>query len=231
MLTKKFPLFFLIIFILGCSGSEKKESKPPPLTDGTQKEDYRSQCEVKGDRIEKVYDLNRDKATDVREVYEKGVLVCREIDLNFDGRMDLFRYYDSKGIPKQEEIDLDKDGRIDIVTYFDNSGKEIRQEFDTNYDNKTDVWRYFSQGKIEKIVRDIDYNGKGDVWTICKEGKPVVMKLDINGDGVPEETREVTESKEENDISVNECSIGVRAEKSSSATPENKEKGEEEISQ
>ena len=199
----------LFILFLSCSGSQKEGAKPPPLkSEEKGEEDFRAQCEVKGDRIEKSYDLNRDKAIDVREVYNGKTLICREVDLNFDGKMDLFRYYDERGVPRQEEIDLDKDGRLDIVTYFDERGKIIRQEFDTNYDNKADVWRYFKGDKVERIARDIDYNGKPDIWTICKDGKPVKEMLDIDGDGKPEQERKMKIEADE-EISVNECSSGI----------------------
>src|SRR4051812_22260463 len=62
----------------------------------------------------------------VRRVYQlvgmgesmHRVLVCREIDTNFDGIKDVMRVYNEKGESLREEADANYDGRVDTWLTF-----------------------------------------------------------------------------------------------------------------
>ena len=47
------------------------------------------------------------------------VLICREIDTNFDGIKDVFRTYNEKGEAVKEEADSNYNGKIDTITAVD----------------------------------------------------------------------------------------------------------------
>ena len=134
----------------GCGGAEVKVgAKTGGDGEHMGRIDSNSRCELGDGMREALVDLNQDKNPDVRKVYaqrgEGEVLVCREADLNFDGLKDIFYYFDEDGAPKRDEVDLDYDGVIDIVSTYA-SGKVVKQELDTNSDAQIDRVRFLEDG-------------------------------------------------------------------------------------
>jgi hypothetical protein len=205
----------LVMTLAACGGDKKsKGSKegttPEGLTGATQDvHEDRSRCEAEGHRVENT-DLNDDGVIDVRNVYatvtkhgiEHEVLVCKETDLNFDGKKDIIRYFSDEGRPLRQEVDLDFDGGIDVITYFED-GKIVRSEYDTNFDGKVDMWNYYQQGKLLRSERDRNGDGKLDEWEhFDKEGNLLRIGYDTDGDGKVDhweraDTGEVVEEPEE----------------------------------
>lgn len=149
----------------------------------------RTRCSSAGKRIVKL-DLNRDKQPDVFKLYEKKivngetieVLSCKEVDLNFDGRKDVWNYYDDQGNLRMEEWDLDFDGRIDMTTHR-KSGKIHTQELDTNYDKKPDIWRRYEDGVLIRVERDSNNDGRIDYREFYEGGRLDRINYDKDGDG------------------------------------------------
>jgi hypothetical protein len=125
----------------------------------------------------------------VRRVYQivgtgddrHKVLICREIDSNFDQVKDVVRRYNEKGESISEEADSNYDGRIDTwITFVKGRLAEVR--LDTNYDGNPDEWKYYSGGKLSRVTRDTNRDSKPDVWEIYRDGKLERMGVDIDGD-------------------------------------------------
>jgi hypothetical protein len=118
----------------------------------------------------------------------KTALVRQDIDLNWDGKLDVCRTFSPAGLALKEEVDLDYDGRIDEVRYYEDgviarserdrnndgradvirrykSGKLVQKEVDTNDDGQPDRWEYFDGDKLERVGIDVDYDGKVDRWS------------------------------------------------------------------
>jgi hypothetical protein len=112
-------------------------------------------------------DLNRDGRPDAyqftRVTDGEGVVVRKEVDVNFDGKVDLVRNLDDKGKLLEERLDTDFDGKPDVWRYFD-KGSIAREEADLNYDSRVDYWEYFEGGKLDRIGIDRDYDGNVDEW-------------------------------------------------------------------
>ena len=181
-------------FLLGCSGEAQKAQ---PETGGKRglegaKED-RSRCNTSGKRVVTL-DLNQDKQPDVWKIYavksEGGskveVLTCKEQDLNYDGRKDVWIYYDDQGSRQMEEMDLDFDGKVDLVT-IRRGGKVVRQELDTNYDGKPDIIKYFEDEVLVRVERDSNNDGKVDYWEYYEGGQLDRVGYDKDGDGKPDD--------------------------------------------
>lgn len=175
----------------GCKGTTNGATKDPTTgPDKAQRPEDRSRCNTAGKRVVKL-DLNQDKQPDVWKLYRTKVeggarvdiLTCKERDLNFDGRKDVWYYYDDDGNVRMEEMDLDFDGRIDLVTYR-RGGKLIRQEMDTNHDGKIDVWKRYEEEVLVRIERDTKFNGKVDYWEYYEGGQLDRIGYDEDGDGV-----------------------------------------------
>jgi hypothetical protein len=125
----------------------------------------------------------------VRRVYmivgtgddRRQILVCREIDTNFDGIKDVVRRYNDKGEGVHEESDANYDGRIDTwITFTKGHLAEVR--LDNDHDGKPDEWKFYAEGRLSRIRRDTNRDGKPDVWEIYRSGKLERMGVDIDGD-------------------------------------------------
>ena len=65
----------------------------------------------------------------------------------------------------RSEKDLDGDGRIDTWNYYDANEKLVRKERDVKGTGKVDYWEYWENGVIDRIGEDLDGDGQVDRWT------------------------------------------------------------------
>jgi hypothetical protein len=144
-------------------------------------------CVEAGGEIENV-DVNNDGRPDVRTVRRGGRLFCRETDANFDGRVDIVRFFDEQGRPLRVEDDYDFDGRIDVVATYEN-GDIVSDVLDTNFDGLIDTWRDYRGGNVAELRRDTNSDGRPDIWERFDEsGRRIWRAVDADGDGRPDET-------------------------------------------
>ncbi|HEX7477396.1 MAG TPA: hypothetical protein VF331_06295 [Polyangiales bacterium] len=140
------------------------------------------------------YDTSGDGVNDVRKVFmsvgegsgTRLILICRESDVNADGRMDVVRYYDDEGRSLREEADRNFDGKMDLITVYQN-GQVVRQEFDSDYDGKIDTKIFIEQGQPTRAERDLKGRSTAtqwhpDRWEYYEGGKVVRMGTDLDGD-------------------------------------------------
>jgi hypothetical protein len=196
MTQAKLLFLFPVVLSLGavaCSGpqfdakaSTVQATKRP---DGTL--DDRSMCEWRNklDRESSEVAGPGSVQPNVRRVYQlvgtgddrHKVLICREIDTNFDSVKDVVRHYNDKGESIAEAADSNYDGRLDTwITFV--KGRLAEVKVDTNYDGNPDEWKYYSGGKLSRVTRDTNRDSKPDVWEIYREGKLERMGVDIDGD-------------------------------------------------
>jgi hypothetical protein len=178
----------------GCSSGAQFEAKtsqvkPTKRIDGSI--DDHSLCDWKGKPDREASEVAGPGSVlpNVRRVYQvigtgedrHKVLICREIDTNFDGVKDVVRFYNEKGESLSEEADANYDGRIDTwITFI--KGRLAEVKLDTNFDGKPDEFKYYVNGKLTRIVRDTNFDGKPDVWEIYRDGHLERMGVDVDGD-------------------------------------------------
>lgn len=114
--------------------------------------------------------------------YMGRVLVCREVDTNYDGLKDLVRTYDKRGVRLTEDADSNYDGRLDTWTAFSN-GRIGRTSLDEDFDGKVDEVRHYREGRIVRIHRDTDGDGKEDTFEMYREGKLERIGVDLDRSG------------------------------------------------
>ncbi len=133
-------------------------------------------------------DVNGDGQVDIRTVMSDGHPRCRETDANFDGRVDIFRWFDpANGQVTRVEEDYDFDGRVDVVATFE-AGVLARDVMDTNFDGLTDTWRIYRGGRVIELRRDADGDGRVDTWERFDDtGRVNYSATDANRDGRPDE--------------------------------------------
>lgn len=134
-------------------------------------------------------DINGDGRPDVFAYYsvsQNGArrLVHKDTDLNWDGRIDVRTWYDGQGRISEEEMDGDFDGRVDWVDLYQD-GVRTRCEVDTDYDGQFDLFKTYVNGQVARRERDTDGNGRIDFREdLDASGKVVKLSRDLDGDGV-----------------------------------------------
>lgn len=134
-------------------------------------------------------DINGDGTADVfnymRERTDAAALMVRkETDLNWDGRIDVRAWFDDTGALTKEEMDGDFDGRVDWVDHYQ-GGRRVLAEVDTDFDGTFDLFKYFEGGQVRRKERDSNKDGRIDLWEYFDEGGNVVKTgRDLDGDGV-----------------------------------------------
>lgn len=130
---------------------------------------YRERADAPRLLVRKDADLNRDGKVDIQSWFdEQGKLEREDMDGDYDGKMDMWDYYqdvDNDGQPDRvsNERDTDNDGIPNIWTYYSGDGTPTRKERDTNGDGRIDVWEKFDEeGKVIKSGRDVDFDGAVD---------------------------------------------------------------------
>jgi hypothetical protein len=174
--------------LLGCAGkTDKAVASAGSGGAGMQVDPTR--CDAKGKQTV-VADTNQDKKPDVTKLYEtrdlggqkSQILTCKQVDLNYDNRVDIVYHYDQGGAISFEEFDLDFDGRYDLWTYYQ-SAKKVREEMDTNYDRRPDFTKYFENDKLVRVERDTNNDGRVDEWQYFEGGKLDRIGYDSTGSG------------------------------------------------
>ncbi|WP_437554316.1 hypothetical protein WMF11_21295 [Sorangium sp. So ce295] len=141
-------------------------------------------CDKDSASAEKV-DVNGDRIPDIIHVKQDGREVCRVVDLNLDGAIDAFIYYDGKGVERRRESDFDRDGRADEIAHYER-GAVVLKERETNFDDKLDTWDYYEGPRLARRERDSDGDGIVDQWwqfNNPNDAKCAVVASDQNADG------------------------------------------------
>jgi hypothetical protein len=183
-----------LILLVGCGASAEMKPTTPVVkatrnADGTVNDQSRCEWKNRSDREASETAGPGSVQPNVRRVYQlvgsgddrHKVLVCREIDTNFDGVKDVVRKYNDKGESLYEEADANYDGRVDTWITF-SKGRLAEERVDTNRDGNPDVWKYYSGGKLSRVKRDTNFDGKADVWEIYRDDKLERMGVDVDGD-------------------------------------------------
>ncbi len=128
-------MMLVIVFVSASCASTKRASREEEVHSfGSYEEKYvNTRFEDVETAHKQVYDMNRDKVVDLWKYYaikqasdeEEGklVLLRKEFDANFDGRVDTILYYNDKEELIREEIDVDFDGFVEFIRYY--SGRVI----------------------------------------------------------------------------------------------------------
>jgi hypothetical protein len=95
-------------------------------------------------------------------------------DTNHDGRPDVWRQYDDRGLLTHVAIDSNFDGVPDREEDYDH-GALVRRETDRNFDRRTDLVEEFDRVTSERVrtIVDVDYDGAADLLVLFQNGQPV----------------------------------------------------------
>jgi hypothetical protein len=116
----------LVVALLGAAAASVSlsslSSPARPVTEdrnGDGRPDVWRTYDREGRLSEVAIDSNFDGRSDVHEYYEKGTLISRESDRNFDDRIDLVQQFDATSHDQVRAIeDVDYDGTADLLVLF-----------------------------------------------------------------------------------------------------------------
>lgn len=179
-------------FQWGCSSSKPAESASPTAPRDTRI--VHEDCAIDSPSAERL-DANGDGKADVVTVRDGNRDKCRAADLNFDGNMDSFVYFDPEGKIRRRETDYDRDGRVDEISTF-RGGVLVEKLRATMLANKVDTWEYYEAGKLARSQRDSDGDNVVDQWWEYPTPGCPVIHADVNNDGRPDVGASVDYCKE-----------------------------------
>lgn len=184
-------LFTATLAVAGCGGAKKEPVAVDAVATG-QRADDRARCEFEGrdDRDVQESSAPGSVTANVRRVYgyvsgggeRRRILLCREVDTNYDGAKDLVRTYGDHGEKLTEQADSDYDGKIDTWITF-GASKPSKVEIDKTADGKPDETRFYVAGVLLRIQRDTNADDKPDIFEIYREGHLERMGIDADFDG------------------------------------------------
>jgi hypothetical protein len=161
----RLALAFGLIQATACSSVDAEADKAKTAANGNEKRDtaiVHEPCDINSSEAVKV-DVKGDGKPAIIHVMKGGKEVCRAVDLNMDGRMDVFIYYDDQGRERRRESDFDRDGRCDEIAIYENGQLKLKLR-ETNFDDKIDTWDYYENGHLVKRERDSNGDGVIDQW-------------------------------------------------------------------
>lgn len=143
-------------------------------------------------------DVNNDGRSEITRVMAGMRELCRAVDLNFDGRVDSYVYFDDQGKLRRRESDFDRDGVIDEIAILQ-GGKIVRKDRETNLDAKLDTWDFYTGDALVRRERDTNADGRVDQWWSWPDpGKPEcpLVDTDTDGDGRPDQKLDVCKDRD-----------------------------------
>jgi hypothetical protein len=188
-LMSRWILGVALVGLCGCASDKVAKRAESAKAEASAPEPIRPKPAANEKVTEK--DTNGDRTADVwvYAVEERGAdgqerqrMVRKELDINWDGRVDLTTYYDAHEEREREAMDLDFDGKVDSV-YFYEKGVNIRRERDLNGDGRPDEWNFYEKGKLARKERDSNADGRVDYWEYWENDRVDRIGEDMDGDG------------------------------------------------
>jgi len=191
------PVFVGMAVVAGACGSSGKTKDP------AKPEAQLLGMEIVGETSVEKYDLNGDGNPDLFKIYvlrgpkddpEKRtqLLGRQDLDLDFDGDIDVRRHFNELGTVVREEMDLDFDGKFDAVDYY-SDGVLYRRDMALNFEGKPSIVKYYTANKLARKERDTNADGKIDTVEFYENGKLVRIGVDKDGDEKPDVYTELEE--------------------------------------
>jgi antitoxin component YwqK of YwqJK toxin-antitoxin module len=188
--TFRMSLLGAALAFVGCATTSGETKKDSDAANGEQVAENIKQKQS-GDEKVTEFDLNKDKKTDVwtytvttknAEGKEVERISRKDLDINWDGKVDIARQYDEKEQISREALDLDFDGKVDEVIFYE-KGLVVRKERDLSSTGKPSLWVFYEKGQIVRKERDTNADGKVDYWEYWENNQVDRIGEDLDGDG------------------------------------------------
>jgi len=135
---------------------------------------------------ELVYDGNHDGKPDAWAFMQGTAVVRIELDLNEDGVVDRWEYYDADRKLQKIGTSSHGDGVVDTWLSTPNPN-ESRVERSTRRDGKVDWTEFYQKGALQRVEQDVDHDGRTDRWEIYEHGALASVAFDTVHRGKPDQ--------------------------------------------
>ena len=183
------------VTVMGC-GAGGARGPNGPLGNGRDTEIHHEPCDIASSHAQAI-DANNDGRADLTIVSEAGHLICRAADLDFDGRVDVWTYYDAAGNISRREFAFDRDGSVDEIQIFV-GGQLAEKQRASTLAHRIDTWEKYSAGRIVSAERDSNGDGRIDQWWEYKTADCPIIRSDTAGTGQPDPNSAIDYCKESN---------------------------------
>jgi hypothetical protein len=181
---------------VGCGGASGKMGAEGPGLGHRDTEIHHQACDITSSHAQAT-DANNDGRADLTMVMDGAHEVCRAADLDFDGRVDVWTYFDAGGNVSRREFDFDRDGAIDEIQIFA-GGQIVEKQRASTLSHRLDTWEKYVGGRIVSAERDSNGDGRIDQWWDYKSADCPLIRSDIDGNGQPDPNSTVDYCKETN---------------------------------
>jgi hypothetical protein len=138
-----------------------------------------------GKLTELTYDRNKNGRIDTWTDMDGRRPLRTRIDLDEDGTIDRWEYYDDKGGLAKVGFSRKHDGKPDAWAYAGSDGAVARVEISSTGDEKRiDRWEFYEHGGLVRVDEDTDGNGRIDRWETYENGGLATAAMDETGDGI-----------------------------------------------
>ena len=166
------------ITLSACSDPEKariKETTKPTYDKAT------------GKLTQLTYDANKNGTIDTWTDMDGKTPLRSRIDLDEDGKIDRWEYYDNRGSLAKVGFSRRQNGTPDAWAYSGPDGKVARVEISSVGDDmKLDRWEAYEQGVLIRAEEDTNADGRVDKWETYADSALKTASMDENGDGKPD---------------------------------------------
>ncbi|MGH9409954.1 MAG: hypothetical protein ACRD1V_10925 [Vicinamibacterales bacterium] len=150
-----------------------------------------------GKLLQLTYDRNKDGVIDTWTDMDGTRAIRSRIDLDEDGRIDRWEYYDASGNLTKVGFSRANNGQPDAWAYAGPDGRISRIEISsTANEHKIDRWEYYdaalaapngdAAGTLVRAEEDTMGDGKPHKWETYENGQVKTVAFDEDGDGKPD---------------------------------------------
>jgi len=143
------------------------------------------------------YDRNHNGVIDTWTDMDGARPVMSRIDLNEDGKIDRWEYYDDKGQLAKVGFSRKDDGKPDAWAFAGADGRILRVEISSTGDEKKiDRWEHYdpsrvgpdgdASGALVSAEEDTNGDGRPDKWETYENGHLATVAFDESHRGIPD---------------------------------------------
>jgi hypothetical protein len=177
----------IVVGVLLVSCGRGQKPGPVPRAYLFEKGPYQGVYGPDGKMLRLLYDANGDKRADVVTLFHSnGVPRQAEIDTDFDGVVDRWQYFSTKGALEKEGWARRRPGTVDTWEHRSPNGIPLRREVDEDGNGSVDRTETFFEGKLVGAAMDSDRSGRVDRWQRWHNGRLLQEEIDTDADGIPD---------------------------------------------
>ena len=133
------------------------------------------------------FDRNKNGRIDTWTDMDGNKPLRSRIDLDEDGTIDRWEYYDDKGALTKVGYSRSKNGKVDAWAFSGPDGQIARVEMSSTGDEKKiDRKEFYERGGLIRTEEDTDGDGRVDRWETYTDGALATVSVDENRDGKPD---------------------------------------------